>query len=44
VRDLRTPDDVVMKVKPAFEEQYAAIEIANVLLNNHHNLLSGQRD
>ena len=43
VRDLRQPDDYIMKIKPDFE-QYTAIELANVCLNNHHNLMSGRRD
>ena len=44
VRDLRNPDDCMIKLKPSFEEQYTAIEIANVLLNNNLPLLSGRRE
>ena len=37
VRDLRRPDDVILKVKPELEE-YTAVEFASVCLNNHHAL------
>lgn len=43
VRDLRQPDDFVLKVKPELEE-YTAVEIANVCLNSHHRVGSGERD
>ena len=35
VRDLKQPEDFIMKVKPEVED-YQPVEIANVCLNNHH--------
>ena len=40
VRDLKAPEDIVMKVKPEVND-YQSIEMANVCLNNHHQLNSG---
>ena len=40
VRDLKAPEDIVMKVKPEVND-YQSIEMANVCLNNHHLLNSG---
>lgn len=34
----------MIKLKPQFEDQYTAIEIATVLLNNNLPLLSGRRE
>jgi hypothetical protein len=41
IRDLRNPDNVVVKIRPEFE-QYEAIEMANVALNNNIALQSGR--
>ena len=43
MRDLRNPEDVVMRVKPELDD-YQTIEIANVTLNNHHSLNSGRQN
>ena len=40
IRDLTHPDDVMMKIRPEFEE-YTTIEFANVCLNNNHALNKG---
>ena len=43
MRDLTRPDESIMKVRPELEE-YTAVEFANVLLNSHHSLISGDPD
>ena len=40
IRDLNSPDDIIMKVRPEVEE-YTTIEFANVSLNTNHALNKG---
>ena len=40
IRDLTHPDDILMKIRPDFED-YTTIEFANVCLNNNHALNKG---
>ena len=43
VRDLRQPDDVIVKLKPELDG-YSAIEIANVAMNTSKSLMTGERE
>lgn len=43
VRDLRNPDDIIMKVKPELDD-YHTVEMANVCLNSHNALNSGRQN